>query len=158
MGVKVGDWDGLRNYLSAALRRCDCELDDDRKSEIELFLIEKYWCGGKPIPTKIVKKNKKIKDPAIKWALREKLKDIHFQNHTVSTIQNDDGEEVDIYELIGENDGRFKEIEHWISMCQAVGPEPARSLLFGLYEAETEEKEAAEKERQKWESRQGVLF
>lgn len=157
-GIKVRDWKGLQRYLNAALKRCECSLDDDRKSEIEEFLLQEYWLKGKPIPTKIVVRGKTIQDPAVRWALREKLRDIHFQNHTVSTVQNDDGEEIDVFECIGEKDNRYKEIEQWHDICCTIGAEPAKALLFGLYEAETEEKEAAEKERQKWESRQGVLF
>lgn len=151
--IKVNNFQGLKKYLNAALRRCECSLDDDRKSEIELFLIEKFWLAGKNIPTTARGK----RDVGVKWALREKLRDVHFQNHTVSSVTNEDGEETDVFEIVGENDGRYQEIEQWHDICAVVGVEPARAMLFGLYDAEyDEEKEAAEEQRQKWE--QGVLF
>lgn len=153
-GIQIGDFQGLRAYLNAALKRCGCELDPDRRDEIEEFLFQEYWLKEKPIPTKIVIKGREIKDPAVKWALREKLKDIHFQaqTQTISSICNEDGEEVDIFECIGEIDARYIEIEQWHDICATIGAEPARALLFSLYDS-TEDKE---QERQKWE--QGVLF
>lgn len=154
-GIKVNDFQGLQRYIEKSLRRCECDLDPDRIAEIELFLIEKFWLAGKNIPTVVIR-GKKIEDPAVKWALREKLKDIHFQNHTVS-VQAEDGEEVDIFEIVGEIDGKYREIEQWHDICRTIGAEPARAMLFSLYDAEyDEEKEAAEEQRQKWE--QGVLF
>lgn len=155
-GIKVNDFQGLQRYIEKSLRRCECDLDPDRIAEVELFLLEKFWLAGKNIPTVVIR-GKKTKDPAVKWALREKLKDAGFQNHTISSIQGEDGEEVDIFECIGENEQRYTEIEQWHDICRTVGPEPAKAMLFGLYDAEyDEEKEAAEEQRQKWE--QGVLF
>ncbi|MEJ5226839.1 hypothetical protein [Thermodesulfovibrio sp.] len=150
-GIKINDFQGLQRYLNAALRRCNCELDEDRKSEIELFLIEKFWLQGKTIPARVGKK----RDPAVRWALRKKLKDAGFQNHTISSIQGEDGEEVDIFEVIGESDNRYTEIEQWHDIAVTVGPGPAKAMLFGLYEEQEDQKE--EQVREKWE-RQGVLW
>ncbi|MDI1471529.1 hypothetical protein QI155_03195 [Thermodesulfovibrio sp. 1176] len=152
--IKVNNFQGLKKYLNAALRRCECSLDDDRKSEIELFLIEKFWLQGKNIPTQAGKK----KDVGVKWALRTKLRDIGFKNHTISSICNEDGEEVDIFECIGENEQRYTEIEQWHDICRTVGPEPAKAMLFGLYEEQEEQEKETSEEKEKWESRQGVLF
>lgn len=157
-GIRIGNFEGLRKYVIKALQRCGSKLEESRIIEIENFIMDKFWLQGKNIPTRVGKK----KDPAVRWALREKLKDVHFQNHTVSTIQNEDGEEVDIFELLGENDGRYEEIEQWHDICRTVGPQPARALLFGLYDSLEQENEQAdeeeEREKEKWKSRQGVLF
>lgn len=145
-GIKVRDWKGLRAYLATALRRCGCELDQDRKDEVELFLIERYWLKCKPIPTKIVIRGRKIEDPAVRWALRTKLRDASFQNHTISSLINEKNEEVDIFEIVGKEDDRYTEIEQWISVCQKIGFGSARVLLFSLYNAEFKQEEKQENE------------
>lgn len=155
-GIKVNDFQGLQEYISKSLIRCKSNLDPDRRDEIEEFLFREYWRKGKPIPTKIVIKGREIRDPAVKWALRKKLKDAGFRNRKVSTVKNEDGEEIDVFECIGENDRRYTEVEQWHDICRTVGVEPARAILFGLYEEQSEEKD--EQEREDLESRQGVLW
>lgn len=143
--ITINDFERLRKYVSSALIRCGCELDKDRRDEIELFLIEKYWLIGKAIPTRVGKK----KDPAIKWALREKLRDASFQNHTVSAVVNEDGEEVDIFEIVGENEQRYTEIEQWHDICAVVGAAPARALFLSLsdYDADAEKEQQCKVEQ-----------
>lgn len=155
-GIKVGDWEGLKKYLNSALNRCGCELDMDRRDEIELFLIEKFWLADKNIPTQVGKK----KDPAVKWALREKLQDACFQSCIISTVKDDSGEEVDIFEIVGKEESRYAEIEKWHDIAVTIGAEPARALLFLLYESHNEKKQKQKQQEIEWEwkCRQGVLF
>lgn len=143
-GIKKGDWEGLKRYIKAALKRCECELDRDRVDEIELFLVEKYWLKNKNIPTR-----KGKKDPAVKWALREKLRDICFQNHTISNLTNKQGEKVDIFEVVAKNDDKYREIERLHDLCKIVGSKTAKALLFSLY---------TERKKRTTENRQAVLF